>query len=62
MVKGVAETAQRRLAHLQGEQHTWFAGAWLGHGFHEDGLASAHLVADTIATRFATPIIERAAA
>ena len=62
MVKGVAEIAQRRLAHLQGEQHTWFAGAWMGHGFHEDGLASAHLVADAIATRFATFMIERAAA
>ena len=37
--------AQRALAALQGERRTWFAGAWLGHGFHEDGLASAHAVA-----------------
>jgi predicted NAD/FAD-binding protein len=62
MVKGVAETAQQRLAHLQGEQRTWYAGAWMGHGFHEDGLASAHLVAEGIATRFATLMSERAAA
>jgi predicted NAD/FAD-binding protein len=62
MVKGVAETAQQRLAHLQGERCTWYAGAWLGHGFHEDGLASAHLVAAGIATRLATVMSERAAA
>ena len=62
MVKGVAETAQQRLAHLQGEQHTWYAGAWMGHGFHEDGLASAHRVADGIAAQCSTPLTERAAA
>ncbi len=32
--------AQRRLPDLQGRQHTWFAGAWCGYGFHEDGLKS----------------------
>lgn len=32
--------AQKRLPSLQGEQHTWFAGAWTGYGFHEDGLKS----------------------
>jgi predicted NAD/FAD-binding protein len=62
MVKGVIETAQQRLAHRQGEQRTWFAGAWMGHGFHEDGLASAHIVAEGIATRLTTVLSERAAA
>ncbi|WP_066271686.1 NAD(P)/FAD-dependent oxidoreductase [Hydrogenophaga palleronii] len=32
--------AQGMLPRLQGQQHTWFAGAWTGYGFHEDGLKS----------------------
>ncbi len=62
MVKGVSETAQQRLAHLQGEQRTWYAGAWMGHGFHEDGLASAHIVADGIALQLSEIMSEREAA
>ena len=46
---GRALASQQSLGHLQGQRHTWFAGAWLGYGFHEDGLASAHAVADGIA-------------
>jgi predicted NAD/FAD-binding protein len=30
---------------LQGQQQTWFAGAWTGYGFHEDGLKSALRIA-----------------
>lgn len=37
--------AQTRLPALQGKRHTWFAGAWTGYGFHEDGLKSALRVA-----------------
>jgi predicted NAD/FAD-binding protein len=33
---------------------TWFAGAWMGYGFHEDGLASAHAVADALAASAAS--------
>lgn len=37
--------AQHRLPSLQGKRRTWFAGAWTGYGFHEDGLKSALRVA-----------------
>ena len=32
--------AQRLMPALQGQQHTYFCGAWMGYGFHEDGLKS----------------------
>ncbi|MEQ9316193.1 MAG: FAD-dependent oxidoreductase, partial [Henriciella sp.] len=35
-----AEAAKRSLERLQGKDGVWFAGAWLGSGFHEDGLKS----------------------
>jgi predicted NAD/FAD-binding protein len=36
-----ALTAQKQLREIQGENNTWFAGAYTRHGFHEDGFASA---------------------
>ncbi len=37
--------AQRRKAEIQGRRGTWFAGAYWGWGFHEDGMRSAADVA-----------------
>ena len=37
---GPAEAAVRELKRLQGSDGLWFAGAWMGRGFHEDGLKS----------------------
>jgi hypothetical protein len=33
--------AQSELDRIQGRGGVWYAGAWCGYGFHEDGLASA---------------------
>ena len=46
-----AVAAQGRMAELQGRHGRYFAGAWMGYGFHEDGLkaglaAAAQLLAD----------------
>ncbi len=35
-----AEAAVRSIKRLQGQNGLWFAGAWMGRGFHEDGLRS----------------------
>jgi predicted NAD/FAD-binding protein len=43
-----AIAAQRRLWSLQGQQRTWFCGAYFGSGFHEDGLQAGLAVAEAL--------------
>lgn len=45
-----AVSAQRDMWRIQGVKRTWFAGAWLGHGFHEDGLQAGLEVAERLGT------------
>jgi predicted NAD/FAD-binding protein len=40
--------AQRQVPGLQGQQHSYFCGAWTGYGFHEDGLKSGLAVAQLL--------------
>lgn len=43
-----AVKAQTMLNQIQGQRQIWFAGAWTGYGFHEDGLKSGLRVAKNI--------------
>ncbi len=51
-----ALAAQERLRLSNGTNRTWFCGAWMRHGFHEDGLATALDVADAITARGALAV------
>jgi predicted NAD/FAD-binding protein len=44
--------AQKRKAEIQGGNRTWFAGAYWGWGFHEDGMRSAVDVANGLGVRW----------
>lgn len=48
-------TAQRRRAEISGVNRTWFAGAYWGWGFHEDGIRSAVDVAAGFGIRWGVP-------
>jgi hypothetical protein len=43
--------AQSTIRAMNGTNNTWFCGAWMKNGFHEDGLSSAVDVAEGIARR-----------
>lgn len=44
--------AQKRKVEIQGRNRTWFAGAYWGWGFHEDGMRSATDVANGLGVRW----------
>ncbi len=44
--------AQSRKTEIQGRRRTWFAGAYWGWGFHEDGMRSAVDVANALGVRW----------
>ena len=43
-----AVRAQAGVAQLQGQRHTYFCGAWMGYGFHEDGLKAGMQAATAV--------------
>jgi len=45
--------AQAEVPALQGQRNTWFAGAWMGYGFHEDGLKAGLAAAAGLQARSA---------
>jgi len=53
--------AQKRVPALQGQHHTYFAGAWMGYGFHEDGLKAGLGAARQLLQDAAKPAPLRAA-
>ena len=46
-----AMAAQRDFWPIQGERGTYYCGAWLGAGFHEDGLQAGLAVAEMLGGR-----------
>lgn len=52
-----AIAAQQRLPDVQGSNDVWFAGAWTGYGFHEDGLNSGLAVAEQLRALLRKPAV-----
>ena len=48
---GAAFAAQSAFDRVQGRGGVWYAGAWLGYGFHEDGLRAGLRVAEAFGAR-----------
>ncbi len=57
-----AIAAQQRVPSLQGQQHSYFCGAWCGYGFHEDGLKSGQAAAQAVLNDMAAQGADRALA
>jgi uncharacterized protein len=52
----VALAGQASIRAMNGQRNTWFCGAWMRNGFHEDGFASAVDVAQAITARTAMSV------
>lgn len=52
-----AFAAQDRIRVMNGAQNTWFCGAWMRNGFHEDGFASAVDVVQAMAERHSLRLV-----
>jgi uncharacterized protein len=52
-----AFAAQDRIRAMNGSRNTWFCGAWMKNGFHEDGFASAVDVVQAMAERQALRLV-----
>lgn len=52
---GAAIRAQREIKAMNGRNNTWFCGAWMRNGFHEDGFASAVDVVEAMSASVSTP-------
>jgi predicted NAD/FAD-binding protein len=48
MFDSATDVMQREVWEIQGRRGLWFCGAWLGHGFHEDGLQAGLAVAEAL--------------
>ena len=59
LLNQAAILAQRQLTDVQGQNLTYYAGAWLKNGFHEDGLSSALDVVNLIgvASHYSTALL-----
>jgi predicted NAD/FAD-binding protein len=51
-----AFAAQDRIRLVNGAHNTWFCGAWMRNGFHEDGFATAVDVVEALAERHRLPL------
>ncbi len=43
-----SDEGKKMVTHIQGKKNTWYCGAYLGNGFHEDGIRSASKVASAM--------------